>query len=338
MSEAFKNSITGKTENLMPLDGLPDKDQLIAILRCGYQEEIPIYVDCTDCEIIEGSSDYVFPEDEAQLISKVLTKEPKVMIGRMPTSWLISSNEWTITDFNFFDINQIEIYGIKKPGHKKILKIDRDYKLKVNSYDFYQITFFYLDDLISLYDEIELIRTIQIENLRIYASSGFERIRPDDLKKLWLESTDTTNVKINFSSSGIAPQFVNMHLNPPQDGNFKLKITNHSTSNRLWILTSDFNKLYNKSRVHKYGEAIYQICDEQHAAFAPELKIAIDAWQTIFNSNEDRKVQISGIRPLLDKWLKKSNLDKQLTETQKRRIATIITPIDRKIGGAKKIL
>lgn len=72
---------------------------------------------------------------------------------------------------------------------------------------------------------------------------------------------------------------------------------------------------------------------DHHKHFAPELKIAVEAWLEIFA--DEKTKHNKGVEPLLKEWLKKHN--HVLTATQIKRIATIITPESRKEGGAKKI-
>jgi hypothetical protein len=81
------------------------------------------------------------------------------------------------------------------------------------------------------------------------------------------------------------------------------------------------------------SDAPFPFLIEQHKHFAPELKIAVEAWLDVFT---DEKVKHNkGVEVLLTDWLKKHN--HILTPAQIKRIATVITPENRKVGGAKKI-
>lgn len=73
--------------------------------------------------------------------------------------------------------------------------------------------------------------------------------------------------------------------------------------------------------------------DEKHPNFAPELKIANEAWDEIFGKGSS---SAKGTKPSLKDWLNRNEKYKgQLSPSQINRIATIINPAHRKEGGAK---
>jgi hypothetical protein len=85
------------------------------------------------------------------------------------------------------------------------------------------------------------------------------------------------------------------------------------------------------------GKHVLAFLNENHPNFAPDLKIAVEAWLYIFEGGKCN-YNSKGMEALLNDWLKKhpeySNLT--LTPAWRERIATIITPKHRKDGGAKK--
>lgn len=75
------------------------------------------------------------------------------------------------------------------------------------------------------------------------------------------------------------------------------------------------------------------IMNESHKNFPSDLKIAIEAWQDIFGNGDDHT---RGSLSLLKSWIQNHPKYANLTEAKKKIIATIITPKNRKQGGAKK--
>lgn len=112
------------------------------------------------------------------------------------------------------------------------------------------------------------------------------------------------------------------------------------TRANLYVLQEDKNKFLERIateyreqiKLMQTSDEFSPFLNEQHKNFAPELKLAVAAWLELFADEKAKRNK--GVEALLKEWLKKNHFT--LTTTQIKRIATVITPENRKEGGAKK--
>ena len=92
------------------------------------------------------------------------------------------------------------------------------------------------------------------------------------------------------------------------------------------------DQIKNNSTISDRNVFAPSFLDKNHPNFAPELKIAHDAWTDIYSDPE--KHHNRGVKTELQEWMNKKNI-KVSSDAQLDRIATVITRQKRKdIGGA----
>jgi len=91
-----------------------------------------------------------------------------------------------------------------------------------------------------------------------------------------------------------------------------------------------------KYNLRKIGyEDMPAFLNEEHPHFAPDLKYCIEAWTAIFlDKIIVKNPEQQSVQSLVKKWAEKKQMN--LTKSQTKMIATIITPSNKKVGGAPK--